>query len=162
MPGEKTIRLLQPADRNTLYTILTKVNVFHPDEVDIAMELIDIAIANPPQTDYNIFVLEQDGEVTGYHCTGKRPLTDGVYDLYWIVVDPERAGKGAGTLLLQHAENFVEERKGRWLLAETSGRDIYQKTRDFYRRNSYVVLATINDFYSVGDALCTFGKRITT
>ena len=161
LPGERTIRRLQPADRAALLAILQKVNVFDPQEVDVAMELVDIAIGSPMQTDYRLFVLEQENEVVGYHCTGRRPLTDGVYDLYWIVVDPDRAGKGAGSLLLHHAEEFVREQMGRWILAETSSRDLYQKTRDFYLRNNYEVLALIPDFYSVGDSLCIYGKRIT-
>ena len=159
MPEENNIRLLRQADRNIIESILKKVSVFSKNEVSVAMELIDIAINIPAQQDYHIFVLEQMGQITGYHCTGNRPLTDGTYDLYWIVVDPEYAGKGAGSILLKHAENFVKERKGRWLLAETSSRPMYEKTREFYRRNNYESLAIINDFYSEGDALCIFGKN---
>ena len=40
----------------------------------------------------------------GYHCTGKRPLTDAVYDMYWIVADPESQIKGIGTKFVEHAE----------------------------------------------------------
>ena len=158
MPAENNIRRLQPADRSSIEAILGKIEIFSGEEVSVAMELIDIAINIPAQQDYHIFVLEQDNQVTGYHCTGKRPLTEGTYDLYWIVVDPERAGKGSGTLLLKHAENFVAERNGRWLLAETSSRSGYEKTREFYRRNNYAVLANIADFYAKDDALYIFGK----
>lgn len=161
LPEERAIRRLQPADRPALLAMLQKVNNFDPQEVDVAMELIDIALSNPMQTDYNIFVLVQNNEVTGYHCTGRRPLTDGTYDLYWIVVDPDRAGKGSGSLLLRHAESFVQEQNGRWVLAETSSRSLYQKTRDFYVHNNYALIAEIPDFYSVGDSLCIYGKRIT-
>ena len=42
-------------------------------------------------------------------ATGQRPMTDAVYDLYWIVVDPSQKGKGIGKALLHHAENFVKE-----------------------------------------------------
>ena len=122
------------------------------------MELVNIAITVPKQTDYNIFVYENNGIILGYHCTGKRPLTDAVYDLYWIVSDPESGIKGIGKQLLDHAEKFVTGNNGRWLLAETSSKDSYLKTRNFYLRNNYSIIAEIKDFYRVGDSLMIFGK----
>jgi aminoglycoside 6'-N-acetyltransferase I len=124
----------------------------------VAMELINIAANNSTQTDYNVFVYDSDGKILGYHCIGRRPLTDGVYDLYWIVADPDSEIKGIGTKLVEHAGMFVMENKGRWLLAETSSKDIYDKTRNFYLRNKFTIVAQINDFYSVGDNLIVFGK----
>lgn len=154
------IRRLESTDRPFLEEMLSDTSVFTPDETVVALELIDIALNNNEQTDYHIFVSETDGEVTGYHCTGRRPLTDGVYDLYWIVVKPGTAGKGIGSQLLRHAEEFVKELNGRWLLAETSSRDIYSKTRSFYEKNGYTVIAQIPDFYTLGDALMIFGKSL--
>lgn len=152
------IRKLKQADVKELENILKKIPQFNENEVEVAMELINIAASNPDQTDYNIFVYESEGKAAGYHCTGQRPLTDGVFDLYWIVADPDAGVKGIGRSLLQHAENFVSERKGRWLLAETSSKDSYAKTRNFYMRNNYTIVSQINDFYSLGDHLIVFGK----
>ncbi|WP_337872571.1 GNAT family N-acetyltransferase [Ignavibacterium sp.] len=152
------IRSIKPSDVEGLEKLLKKIPNFNDAEVKVAMELIDITVNNPDQTDYNIFVYEEDGKILGYHCTGKRPLTDAVYDLYWIVADPEHSGKGIGKNLLEHAENFVKERKGRWILAETSSKDSYLSTQSFYLRNNYTILSEIKDFYAVGDNLLIFGK----
>jgi GNAT superfamily N-acetyltransferase len=103
-------------------------------------------------------VFEHNGKVFGYHCTGKRPLTDAVFDLYWIVADPESEIKGIGTELVKHSEEFVVEKGARWLLAETSSRESYGRTRNFYLRNKFTIVAEINDFYSAGDNLIVFGK----
>jgi len=154
------IRKLKQDDRPALETILRKTNNFHEDEVNVALELIDIAILHNGQSDYHIFVYEENEKVSGYHCTGKRPLTDGVYDLYWIVVDPEITGKGIGKKLVKHAETFVRERNGRWLLAETSSKELYLATQKFYFKNEFSIVAEINDFYAVGDALLVFGKYL--
>jgi len=154
------IRKLKQDDRQALETILRKTNNFQNEEVDVALELIDIALLHDGQSDYHVFVYEKNGTVSGYHCTGKRPLTDGVYDLYWIVVDPEISGKGIGKKLVQHAENFVRERNGRWLLAETSSKELYLATQKFYFKNEFSIVAEINDFYAVGDALLVFGKYL--
>lgn len=152
------IRSIKPSDVEGLEKLLKKIPNFNEAEVKVAMELIEITVNNPDQTDYNIFVYEEDGKILGYHCTGKRPLTDAVYDLYWIVADPEHSGKGIGKNLLEHAENFVKERKGRWILAETSSKESYLSTQSFYLRNNYKILSEIKDFYAVGDNLLIFGK----
>ena len=152
------IRRLKPADSKVIEGILNSTSNFNDEEISVAMELVNIASTNPMQTDYNLFVYEEDGMILGYHCTGKRPLTDGVYDLYWIVTDPEYGKKGIGKKLLEHAEGFVNENNGRWLLAETSSKDSYSATRNFYMRNNYSIISEINDFYSIGDSMIVFGK----
>jgi len=152
------IRRLKPDDVKSIEAILKETKNFKEEEVKVAMELVIIVATNPEQQDYNIFVYEEDGKILGYHCTGRRPLTDAVYDLYWIVTDSAHKSKGIGKSLIEHAEKFVTENKGRWLLVETSSRDVYQATRNFYLRNSYSIISEINDFYSLGDNLIVFGK----
>lgn len=152
------IRKLKPDDVPEIESILRKIKNFSEEEVNVAMELVNAAASDPNQTDYNVFVYEDGSEIIGYHCTGKRPLTDAVYDLYWIVTNPDFENKGIGKTLIEHAENFVMKNKGRWLLAETSSRDSYEGTRNFYLRNNYSILSEINDFYSMGDRLIIFGK----
>jgi aminoglycoside 6'-N-acetyltransferase I len=152
------IRKLKQADVLIIEKFLGKVKAFSESEVNVAMELINITTKNPDQTDYHVFVYENGKKIFGYYCVGKRPLTDGVYDLYWIVANPEHPKKGIGKSLLEHAENFVLSHNGRWLLAETSSQGSYAAARNFYLRNRYSIIAEINDFYSVGDNLMVFGK----
>jgi len=117
------IRKLKPDDVPEIESILRKIKNFSEEEVNVAMELVNAAASDPNQTDYNVFVYQKGSEIIGYHCTGKRPLTDAVYDLYWIVTSPDYENKGIGKTLIEHAENFVSKNKGRWLLVETSSRD---------------------------------------
>ena len=152
------IRKAKQGDAEKIEKILKRISQFTENEISVAMELVNIAVNNHSQTDYNVFVYEHDRKILGYHCTGKRPLTDAVYDLYWIVSDPDAEIKGIGTELVKHTEKFVTEKGARWLLAETSSRESYSKTRNFYMRNNFSIVAEINDFYSVGDNLIVFGK----
>ena len=152
------IRKVKRADAEKIERILKKIPQFTEKEIDVAMELVNISSNNQTQTDYNTFVFEENGKVLGYHCTGRRPLTDAVYDLYWIIADPESEIKGIGTELVKHAEHFVKEKGARWLLAETSSKEGYSRTRNFYLRNNFSIVAEINDFYSAGDNLIVFGK----
>ncbi len=152
------IRRLKPADTKIIEGILKKIPIFKKDDIKVAMELVNITASNPLQTDYNVFVYENDGTILGYHCTGKRPLTDAVYDLYWIVTDPDHGKQGIGKSLLEHAEDFVIQNNGRWMLIETSSKESYSATRNFYMRNNYSIISEINDFYSKGESLLVLGK----
>jgi len=154
------IRKLQTEDRKRVVEIIDATNNFTTEEKVIAVELIDEAIANPKHEYYNVYVFEEKGKVYGYHCVGKRALTDGVFDLYWIVVDNNAQKKGIGKQLLDHIEKFVKENNGRWILAETSSKESYNATRNFYFRNNYSIVAEIKDFYKLNDNLVVFGKYI--
>ena len=152
------IRKLKPDDVNIIETILKSIPNFNDAEVSVAMELVNAAATDVNQTDYNVFVYEEKGNVIGYHCTGKRPLTDAVYDLYWIITDPGHKNRGVGKTLLTHAEQFVIQLKARWLLIETSSKGSYEGARNFYLRNNYSIISEINDFYTLGERLIVFGK----
>jgi aminoglycoside 6'-N-acetyltransferase I len=156
------IRKLQADDRKQLISIIEGINNFNDIEKEVAVELIDDVITNSADSSYIIYIYEDNKNVAGYYCIGKRELTDGVYDLYWIVVDNKIQNKGIGKSLLEHAENFVNENNGRWILAETSSQISYNATRNFYLRNNYSILCQIKDFYTINDDLIVFGKLLKT
>lgn len=154
------IREMKKEDRERLKEILFRTENFSIEEKEVGLELIDIAINNTEQKDYYFKVAEDNERVLGYYCIGHRALTDGVYDLYWIVVDPDVRGSGVGTYLIKDAEQYVFSKNGRLILAETSSRDDYKSTRSFYIKNNYKELAIIKDFYKKGDSLIIFGKYL--
>jgi ribosomal protein S18 acetylase RimI-like enzyme len=153
------IRKLQSEDRTQLISIIEGINNFSVEEKSCAVELIDDTLANSASS-YNVYIYVDNGRIAGYHCTGKRALTDGVFDLYWIVVDSGIQNKGIGKLLLEHAEEYARNNNGRWILAETSSKTSYDATRNFYMRNNYSIVSQIKDFYKVNDDLIVFGKYI--
>jgi len=73
-----------------LQTLIDEIDLFNADEKVVALELIEECLSKPEQDYYNVFVYEENENVLGYHCTGQRALTDGVFDLYWIAVKPEK------------------------------------------------------------------------
>jgi ribosomal protein S18 acetylase RimI-like enzyme len=108
---------------------------------------------------YNFVVDRDRDELLGFACYGRRDLTDGVFDLYYIAVDPPSRRTGVGRRLLASSEDAAREAGGRMLIAETSGTPRYESTRKFYLGMGYKVEATIKDFYKVGDDLAIFIKR---
>jgi ribosomal protein S18 acetylase RimI-like enzyme len=135
--------------------------MFSPEEVGIALELIDTVLQVPAQKDYLIYVMEQEGKVAGYYCVGPTPATAGTYDMYWIAVDPSVQGNGAGTRLTAHAEQLIASRGGRLIVVETSSRQHYTPTRTFYERRGYTETARIRGYYRPDDDLVVYCKYLT-
>ena len=158
------IRPAEPKDRDRIHEILVGTAIFSDEEVRCAMELVDIWLTpgHAEKNDYITEVVEDpDGRVNGYVCYGPTPLTDGVYDLYWIAVDPKQQGQGLGQVLLRFVENEVRKRRGRMLLIETSSKGSYASTVRFYERSGYTEISRIKDFYRIEDDKVVFCKRLT-
>lgn len=155
-------RSLRAADRGPLTEILRATGAFTEEEVEVALELIDLGLDDPPSRDYLFLVAASDDDerVLGYVCWGPVPLTDAVYDLYWIAVDPRAQGGGVGRRLMAAAEEAVAAAGGRMLLVETAGKPSYAATRAFYERIGYREVARIPDFYRVGDDKVIYWKTL--
>lgn len=154
------IRSAEQRDRERIQEILLATGRFSEEEVRCAMELVDEWLAQPEKGDYLTYVVEDRETVTGYACYGPTPLTDGVYDLYWIAVDPLYQGHGFGQVLLRFVENEIRQREGRMLLIETSSKDSYGPTLRFYERSGYDEISRIKDFYRIEDDKLVFCKRL--
>ncbi len=151
-----TIGPLDRSRRPELDTLLRATGVFRPGEVEVALELFDEtygSFADPDApSDYEFVAAFGDaGSLAGYCCYGPTPGTEGTYDLYWIAVDPAQQGRGIGSMLLAEVERRLEERQARMLVVETSGRDEYDATRQFYGARGYGLTARLRDFYAPAD-----------
>lgn len=86
---------------------------------------------------------------------------DRAYDLTMIAVRPDLQRGGRGAALMRYAEHDLRERGQRLLLVRTSGTSKYNNTRAFYRRLDYVEQARVQDYWTDGDDLVLFTKRLT-
>jgi D-alanine-D-alanine ligase len=186
--SEIAIRWCRPEDRQVVLSFLAETGFFRPDEIDIARELIDSAIAEGPKGHYQSFVacVEQgsgfrdqgsgatdratadprpptpdtskSSETVGWVCWGPTPCTLGTFDIYWIGVAPAWQGRGIGRALTNFAEQAIAERGGRLFVVETSSRETYTPTRRFYETLGYREAGRIPDFYGPGDDKIIFLK----
>jgi ribosomal protein S18 acetylase RimI-like enzyme len=156
------IRSLIPKDRTRLRAILVETRAFSSEEIDVAMELIDIVLTDENQKDYMIqcMVDDQDRPV-GYICYGPVPMTQGTFDLYWIAVDPDFQGRGAGSRLLTFLEGAIRKAQGRMILADTSSIPQYEDSRKFYVKEGFQEVARVLDYYSPGNDRITYCKRFS-
>ena len=151
--------VLLGSDRAPIERIVRGVGNFRDDEVVVAMELVDIGLSEDAKG-YSFAVAEEDAEVVGYACFGHAPMTDAVYDLYWIAVDRARQGAGIGQLLLADVERAVRAAGGRMLLIETEGSGGYDATRRFYERAGYPEVARLRDYYRRGADKVIYGRTL--
>jgi len=156
------IRPMAASDRAAVVGIVESVHNFNQAEIACALELVDIYLKDKAQADYRIAVVEDcTSSVRAYACWGPVPLTSGTYDLYWIATHPGSQGQGFGRALMSYVETKVLEEKGRLLLIETSSKESYENTIEFYRSMQYEEILRIRDFYQVGDDMLMFMKRFS-
>jgi ribosomal protein S18 acetylase RimI-like enzyme len=123
------------------------------------VELLDDSLAG--DDDYRFVGAFEDDRLIGYACWGPTPGTEATYDLYWIVVDRTRQGRGIGTQLLDAVEQRLTTHDARLVVVETSSRADYEPTRRFYEARGYTRTATIPEYYAPGDDLVIYTKDLT-
>ncbi|MBI1871592.1 MAG: GNAT family N-acetyltransferase [Chlamydiae bacterium] len=148
-------------DRKKIELILEEGKVFSKEEIACGLSLFDEYIRRGSDPNEYVFccAYSSDKEILGLMCYGRVPLTDRVYDLYWIVTDTKYQGAGVGSFLMKELSNRLQGLKARMVLAETSSRVDYEKARRFYLRHGFFEVSTIQDYYAWGDDLIVYGKR---
>lgn len=152
-----TLRHLTAADRGRIEEISRAVGVFRADEIAVALEVFDGAVAG--SSDYLALGAEHEGRLAGWICWGPTPCTLGTFDLYWMAVDPALHGAGVGSALL-HAMEARLLGVARLIVVETAGRPDYAPTRGFYEARGYRAASRIPDFYAPGDDQVVYVKRL--
>jgi D-alanine-D-alanine ligase len=155
------IRPSEPRDRDAVLAFMAETGFFRDDEMEVAREVLDEALAKGPAGPYQSFVAEEGGRPVGWVCFGPTPCTVGTFDLYWIGVARDRQGKGVGVRLAAYAEDLIRRRGGRLAVVETSGRAVYDPTRLFYAKLGYREAARVRDFYAPGDDKIIYVKSLT-
>ena len=159
--SECTLRCdLRPEDREAVRQIVQHTGFFRPDEVDVAVELVDERLLKGDASGYHFLFAETSGQVAGYACYGPIACTLGSFDLYWIAVHPQYQGHGIGRQLILESERLIREQNGRLVYIETSGRPQYSFTRVFYQRCGYEVVAVLPEFYDLDDDKVVWAKNL--
>ncbi|MDI6839843.1 MAG: GNAT family N-acetyltransferase [bacterium] len=157
------IRELLPSDYQDIKTLVEETGLFTDEEIRCALELVSYGLSQHKEEEVEyLFKIATDdsGRLEGYACYGRTPLTDGVFDIYWIVVRKDSQYRGFGSRLLKELEEDIKIRGGRKIFIETSSKDDYEKARQFYTKKGYKLIAKIPDFYKVGDDKLIYMKDI--
>ena len=153
------IRSMQRSDRKQLIKILRSTGTFTNEEIDAAVEQMDLYLEIGKKSGYNFVVAEnEDLNVVGFMSFGPAPLTRGVYHLYWMAVAPRIQHHGFGREMMLWLVSRLKVLSARRLLVETSSMPKYLPARKFYRSLGFKMVSRLPDFYDTGDDLIFFGK----
>jgi len=156
------IRPLLPQDKEHIHNLLVSTGAFRPEEIKVAMEVVNFTLRHRKKGDYFIFcALNESDEIIGYICFGSIPLTESSFDLYWIAVNPHYTRRGIGRKLLNLAESFCRKKGASRIYIDSSSSPNYQAARCFYTKNLYRPICQLHNFYRLGDHKIIFVKEIS-
>ena len=145
-------------DRPTLEEVLRATGFFNPEELSVALELVDDRLAHGERSHYRFLIASHDDQAVGYACWGVIPGTVASADVYWLAVHPDWQGKGVGRALLASCERWIGEEGRRRIYLETATRAQYAPTRAFYLASGYELVAELPEYYATGDGKAIFLK----
>lgn len=148
-------------DLEKIKKILLTTDFFLKEEIDVAVDISKETLEKGEKTSgYNFIFIEEADEIIGFACYGKIPCTLISYDLYWIAVNKFYQNKGYGKLLLKDVEEKIKAKGGSKIYIETSSKEKYLPTRNFYLNNNYIETAQLKDFYDYNDHKYIFEKSL--
>ncbi|KKT74762.1 MAG: hypothetical protein UW86_C0003G0004 [Microgenomates group bacterium GW2011_GWA1_Microgenomates_45_10] len=103
---------------------------------------------------------DDKGKVTGAIGVAETERKTGGYYIDYFAVHKDFRRLGIGSSLLQTAENFVKECKGRFILIDTGDTDLFTAARAFYLKNGYTQVGHIPEYSDVGDGRIDLYKKI--
>jgi ribosomal protein S18 acetylase RimI-like enzyme len=101
-----------------------------------------------------------DGAAMGWSYFAPDAYAAGVFNVWWIGVDPAQHGTGAGECLLAHVECAAGAAGARVIVIETSDQAPLARARRFYAKRGYAERGRIPDFYARGDAKVIFSRTL--
>ena len=157
------IRPAAPADTPALVALAAATGIFQPHEAEGLLGGVLDDLHAGRLGDGHIAQAWADGPAgppAGWAYFAPTAKADGVWDLWWIGVDPARQGRGVGGELLRSVEDHVRAAGGRILVVETSSMPAFDAVRRFYAARGYVECGRVPDFYADGDGKVIFAKRM--
>lgn len=158
--AQTIIRNSTPTDKSAILKLVADAEVFRPDEIAIAADVLESAVNTAPHKDYESLTCEVNSQVAGWLCWGPAACSIGCYEIYWLVVASQFQRMRIGRKLLEHAETLIRNRGGRIIVIETSSRSDYQAARNFYTRMGYSQVASIPDFFAMHDSKVIYLKQL--
>ena len=151
------LRPVTPSDGSAVRDLVIAAGMFSREE----SEFLDGDVLQGEGTTCLVEDADDDRGLASVLLYRPEDAADRAYDLTMIAVRPDLQGSGRGAALMRHAEQDLRERGQRLLIVRTSGTSQYDRTREFYRGLSYAEHARVPDYWSDGDDLVIFTKRLS-
>ncbi len=170
------LRPLAPADLPDVRRLVVAAGMFSAEEAVFLDEVLGpVAAAGGTDADGRTCLVDDAAvpetpggqgldprapELTAVVYYAPEDAADRVWDLTMIAVHPQLQGRGTGRGLMRHVEADLAARGARLLAVRTSGTGQYAGTRAFYARCGYDRVAEVPDWWTDGDDLVLFTRRL--
>lgn len=154
------MRVYEPKDGPAVVDLVVAAGMFSREEA----AFLGGGALEPEPDGASCFIQDADDDRGLASVVFYRPeeASDCAYDLTMIAVRPDLQGSGRGALLMRHAEDDLRQRGQRLMVVRTSGTLQYDATRAFYRGLGYAEQCRVPDWWSDGDDLVLFTKRLSS
>lgn len=157
------VRPVAPADTPALVALADATGIFRPGEAEGLLGGVLEDLHAGRLAEGHLAWVWADGPTggpVGWAYFSPADHADGVWNLWWIGVEPARQGHGAGGAMLAAVEAHVRAAGGRLLLIETSALPAFGAVRRFYAKRGYAEGGRVPDYYADGDGKVTYYKRV--
>jgi ribosomal protein S18 acetylase RimI-like enzyme len=154
------IRTAAARDISAIIHLSVVTGMFAAEDTGDVKALLDAHFSAGADADGVCLVDDEEGVVRAAAYCAPEAATDRVWNLTMIAVHPDHQGHGLGGALMARLEDTLRAHGQRMMVVDTSGLPQYDRTRAFYERNGYQKVAHIPDFWSDGDDLVIFSKKL--
>ena len=157
------ITSVTPQERGHLLSVATRTGLFSRDEAESLLGgVLDSLEASELPEGHQVLSCRKG---TGHPAVGwcyfaPDDHAAGVWNLWWIGVDPEEHGTEAGRTILAHVERCVVGAGGRLLIIETGDSEALARARRFYVRSGYKECGRVPHFYGENEAKVIFARSL--
>lgn len=151
--SQPMIRPAASQETPALVALGASTGLFTPQEADVLLrQVLDDLHAGRLGEGHQAHVwTDAAGHPAGWVYFSPDPHADGVWELWWIGVAPNRQRTGVGAELMSFVEARVRAEGGRVLMVATSSLPALEPTRRFYMRRGYHACGRVPDYYANGD-----------
>ncbi|MFO6464661.1 GNAT family N-acetyltransferase [Jannaschia sp. KMU-145] len=146
------IRTARPADHPTIVDIAVRSGLFDADDAAAFGESLRETAAGT--------VLFVDGDGHGAAMLAPEAMSDAVWNLLFLAVDPSAQRAGIGRALVTEAEAHARAAGGRMLLIDTASVEDQAAARALYASLRFDRVATIPGYYGDGIDKVTYLRRL--
>jgi ribosomal protein S18 acetylase RimI-like enzyme len=148
------------ADRSQIRELILQSGLFKAGDADCVDEMFGLALAKPTPDNYRFLSARLDGLMAGFACYGWESLTEGTWDLFWVVTSPAARRQGVAGALLDEAIRIARAEDGRLMVIYTSSTGPYSAARNLYESRGFVRVAVVPEYYNTGDDLNIYSLRL--
>lgn len=159
------IQILEDVDTaKRIGEFLTSENAFNqtwaPNEKSMIIQAVIDSLANE---NHCYWYIEHVGKIIGAIGVRENKYGSNGYemDADYIAVHKDFRRQGLATMLLNEMENFVKEKKGRYIHVLTCDIESYKPALKFYEKHGYVKVAEIPNYYVPGEGRIDYFKELS-